>query len=696
MKRILLILVIAVYCVAASARPVSPAEALKLAKNFFTERLQQSPWVKINDVDLHLYKAVQSNGENLYYIFNNSQGGFIMVSAEDLAYPVLGFSFEGTISDVNQPESFKYWMRNYAAQIEHISAQKAPADEATIMAWKRYLGDDFQTRSVEDTRDIAPLLNNTWDQDNHYNGMCPVDAAGPGGRVYAGCVATAMGMVMYYYRYPVTGQGSSSYNSGAYGTLSANYGTTTYKWDNMLDDVSSQNDAVAQLLYHCGVSVRMSYAPDGSGAQTSDAATSMKNYFKYSTSTQYINKYSYTDANWKTTLKNNLDVKKPIIYSGHDPDDGSGHAFVCDGYQATDHFHFNWGWSGYYNGYYYLSPLNPGAYDFTSYQAAVVNIAPATGYPYFCSGQKSITGTTGTFEDGSGPNAEYQNNSDCSWLIAPTGIATIRLTFTMMDTESGADLIRVYDGSTTSAPLLGTYSGTTLPAALNSTGDKMLITFTSNGSGTGAGFFAKYQSFMPVFCSGTTTLTDETGSFSDGSGTSSYNNLSNCKWQIQPANATSITLTFTQFNTEPTYDNVKVYDNGGATSVLLGNFSGSSIPAPVTSSTGRMLVSFLTNNSTSGAGWAATYTATISGVEEHAMAGLRVYPNPANEMLNISLPSTKGTTEVRLLNSLGQLLETYSVGSGQSNLLITTMHLTEGVYFLRTPDGSTARFTIVH
>jgi hypothetical protein len=55
-----------------------------------------------------------------------------------------------------------------------------------------------------------------------------------------------------------------------------------------------------------------------------------------------------------------------------------GHSFVCDGYQG-DYFHFNWGWGGACDGYYYLHDLTPGLRNFNDDQMAVFSIRPGDG-----------------------------------------------------------------------------------------------------------------------------------------------------------------------------------------------------------------------------------------------------------------------------------------------------------------------------
>lgn len=111
----------------------------------------------------------------------------------------------------------------------------------------------------------------------------------------------------------------------------------------------------------------------------------------------------------------------------------------------------------------------------------------------YCQGTVQLTAASGTFTDGSG-TSDYTNRANCRWLIQPTGATWIQLSFSQFATESSYDFVRVYDGATTSAPLLGSYSGTTLPPSLTSTGGAMLVVFTSDSSITRAGWEASYTS----------------------------------------------------------------------------------------------------------------------------------------------------------------------------------------------------------
>ena len=161
-----------------------------------------------------------------------------------------------------------------------------------------------------------------------------------------------------------------------YGTLTANFGNTTYNYSlmpNYLDGSTPSNQilAVAKLLYHCGVAVDMFYGPEGSMAFHDDIADAMEQYFKYdSCLTLWQSSYS---GDWDEMLKADLDAGRPIIYCAYANE--GGHEFVCDGYDDQDFFHFNWGWGGLHNGYFLTSNMNP-SFVFNSSHGVVAHIQP--------------------------------------------------------------------------------------------------------------------------------------------------------------------------------------------------------------------------------------------------------------------------------------------------------------------------------
>ncbi|MCK4654051.1 MAG: C10 family peptidase, partial [Candidatus Cloacimonetes bacterium] len=378
------------------------------ARNWYSERIDDGP-TKLEIVETFIEKE---NSENIYCIFNFNPpvGGFVMVSADDIVVPILGYSFEQNYGLKNHPPQFDAMLANFKEQIVYAKENRLSATREISDEWKRLKVKTEDFKKIRDIKDVSPLLDPiAWDQNWDWNEYCPVDAAGPGGHVYAGCTAVAMAQVMKYWAHPNTGTGSSFYYHPVYGWLSANYADTIYEWANMPDNLASSDTKT--LLYHCGVSVEMDYGSSGSGAWVGEyspsALTALKGYFKYDLSAYFILKDNYANSTWENMVRNELDNGRPLIYRGYNE---YGHAFNMDGYQGTNYFHFNWGWSGAYNGYYYLTELNPGGYSFTNDQGGIFSLFPiATGS---IEGIVTLNGGTGNLEEADITVGEVTVNSD--------------------------------------------------------------------------------------------------------------------------------------------------------------------------------------------------------------------------------------------------------------------------------------------
>ncbi len=305
------------------------------------------------------------------YVVRFTQGGFIIISADDKANPVLGYDTSAEYNLNLMPDNVSWFLSQYH---DEISSIRAAQNLSVHPAWQAVRIGNFS--SFIPTRPVSPLLTTNWDQDWPYNSMCPTATGGPGGHVYAGCGATTMAQIMKYWQYPTQGIGTHTYTHPTYGILSANFGATTYNYASMPNQLYyTVNTPISTLMFHCGVALDMDYAIDGSGATINSVRPAFINYFGYETTAQTVYKASYSTLNYETLLKTELDNGRPIFYFGTDNSYG-GHAWVMDGYQGTNYFHMNWGWSGYNNGYYYVSNLNPGIYQFNSQQGGVIGLRP--------------------------------------------------------------------------------------------------------------------------------------------------------------------------------------------------------------------------------------------------------------------------------------------------------------------------------
>ena len=628
--------------------------------------------------------TISQNGNAVYYIINLNPKGFIIVPAYDAAPPVLGYSLENNYASGEQPENFSAWMDGYAKIISSQIENNIEPTDANTSQWQAYI-DNSASNTSNTTTTVGPLLNSLWNQSFPYNYLCPVDPAGSGGHVYSGCVATAMAQVMYYWRYPQHGTGSHGYTWGPYGYLFADFGNTTYKWEEMLNSTSAQNFEMAQLQLQLGISVDMMYSGTGSGAYSDDAASALRNNFGYDPSLELVNRNDYSYENWKSLLRSQIDAGQPMYYHGFGT---GGHAFNVDGYQDTMFFHFNWGWSGSYNGYFHLFNLNPGGNSFTQGQGAIINFIPAAGANITQCGQTdTLTVFSGTIEDGSGPVSPYFNNSSCNWLIMPGDtLENIKLTFDRFNLENGKDFLFVYDGTDTDASLIGSYTGNTAPSVVTATSGSMFIQFVTDGSGTSNGWSASYNAKLAPFCSSNiTTITGISGSISDGSGSFDYRDKSLCRYKLLPANAKSISLTFSEFNTAGEGDFLAIYDLN--TQALLYKLFGQTNPGTLNFTTGKLYFVFSTDVENSASGWNFSYTSSdLTGISQNP-SGLQVsvFPNPAQNSLRISVNASTESYTLKLLSTEGIPVynETIQPKTGNDTRNIDVSAFARGIYVLQ-------------
>ncbi|MCK9556926.1 MAG: C10 family peptidase [Candidatus Cloacimonetes bacterium] len=374
MKQLLLILSLLVWFPAAYALRVSEKEAIAIGNTVWTHVSAQHP----SFATCLSYPNERDAEQADFYILSYRPQGFIMVSADDRVTPILAYSTSNNISETEIPDHIDWLLRDYAEAIREIRKNVQLTSDP---GWDELRRGDTSRYSIQ--REVAPILQTTWNQDYPYNTLCPSEPYGSGGHAVAGCVATSMAQIMKRWSYPETGLGSHSYYSPNYGDQFVNFSNTTFDWDSMPNSIDSPNAAISTLMYCCGVAVDTQYGPDGSGAYVEDIPAAMVNYFRYHPTCSYHTASSYTQSIWTIMLRQNLDEGCPVLYYGYGS--SGGHSFVLDGYQNTDHFHINWGWGGFWDGYYYLHGLNPDTHEFNQWHAAVMNIRPTnaatlTGY----------------------------------------------------------------------------------------------------------------------------------------------------------------------------------------------------------------------------------------------------------------------------------------------------------------------------
>lgn len=354
MKKFLLLSLVLLFSLSSWAEQRSTEDATAIARSFFAQRTSTRSASDVNlvAVSTQLIQSASTralNAEPSFYVFNQDQSAYVIISGDDRMKPVLGYSDSGSFATDNLPLNILGWLKSYDEVYTALN------DGAQVVKEPKLL-----TRTTF-APTVAPLLGDiNWDQGAPYNNACPIIS---GGRSVTGCVATAIAMIMKYHGYPARGKGSHTYTTRtAKAQVSFDFANAAFAWSSMLPQyngnyTTSEADAVAQLMFACGVAVEMDYSPSGSGAYSHVVGQALIDYFGYDENLGYVRREYFTNAEWMNMIKTELSEGRPILYNGASKD--VGHEFVFDGYDSEDMVHVNWGWGGSNNGFFEVSALNP-------------------------------------------------------------------------------------------------------------------------------------------------------------------------------------------------------------------------------------------------------------------------------------------------------------------------------------------------
>lgn len=325
--------------VAANARQISPDEAAAIASDFLnSSSLQIANARRIGVKRVRAKSDTDGKFTSPYYVFNGEGNqGFVIISGDDRAKKILGYSDAGNFDFDNLPPQLAAMLDQYAEQIASL-----PESAAADPSWSAPPRD-------ASTEEGKLLETANWGQGYPYNAQCPVI---DGVQCPTGCVATAMAIVMKYHNWP-----------------------ETYDWDKMpMEQPENPIESLSKLMTDAGKAVLMNYGISESGANMNWVGHRLQQTFKYSPDCQYITSVNFSNEEWVNMLKGNLNNNEPVIYTG--TSGTVGHAFIIDGYQ-DDNYHINWGWNGACNGYFSLDALTPDeSQNYSSNTGMVINIVP--------------------------------------------------------------------------------------------------------------------------------------------------------------------------------------------------------------------------------------------------------------------------------------------------------------------------------
>ena len=365
-KHFLVLFALVISAITIQAKPIDRNTALLAAQKLATTQFA---------MERATPELVYTGANEAFFVFNTSDHSFIIIAGDDAHRPVIGYSDESAFDANNIPPALAYYLDGVAECMMRLRHAVAAPDVAA--EWNAVL-QHGRLVSRHGGRGTGYFCKTKWNQDYPYNYCCPEDPAGSGGHAIVGCLATAMSQLMRFWSYPAQGIGDHCYYHNDYGQICADFGNTIYDWDNMpyvLTNNASEAEKLATgtLCFHCGVTIDMGYGPDGSGGASGPIPGVMHTYFNYCDAIVQRRRDDFETETWKAMVREQFDMGWPMYYGGCD--NGGCHAFVCDGYDDYDFFHFNLGWGGSSDGWYLIDDA-----PYTNPADAMFNFVPAEVY----------------------------------------------------------------------------------------------------------------------------------------------------------------------------------------------------------------------------------------------------------------------------------------------------------------------------
>lgn len=188
-------------------------------------------------------------------------------------------------------------------------------------------------------------------------------------------------------------------------------------------------------------------------------------------------------------------------------------------------------------------------------------------------------------------SGNYPSNDVQTWSYSLVNNG-FNISFNSFNTESNFDFLRIYEGTSDTGLLIKEFSGASLPADIYVYGN-MFLKFTSDSSTNGTGFDIDITD-SDSYTSCGRIIDYPADNKLDAPFIGLYKGNATQTWLIpNNSGATNMSISFSAFNLENTFDFLRVYEGNDDTGVLLATLTGTTIPSDVsTISGGNMFLKF--------------------------------------------------------------------------------------------------------
>jgi len=272
------------------------------------------------------------------------------------------------------------------------------------------------------------------------------------------------------------------------------------------------------------------------------------------------------------------------------------------------------------------SHTDPGEFWDWKYYDNIINSASTVN---------TLTTYSGTVTDTGGVSGNYGNDERQLILIQPPNAINITLNTIQFNLENTWDYLYLYDGNSVFSPIIGIYSGTTIPSSITSSTGSLMLELRSDCATTTGGFEFNFTSTIPDTISPTTSISASPTPFATTNFISTFTDADNNGgsgimhqfYQVSDFNAIEWRANNTNGFFNDDYNNTihsDWIDSSGVWSIVNGKLQQSS----ETNTNTNIFASLNQNNSNK---FLYHYKATISGSGTNKRAGFHYMCDDASQ-----------------------------------------------------------------
>ncbi len=361
----------------AIASPIDKPTALSNAKAFLSSK---GIAAELLESEAITFSREGNQDQACFYVLNAADNqGFVIASANDCTNPILGYSDKGHVDPANMPDGLKALLGYYQESIGDIISK----DEK---------GEIIKTNGPRHTMSVArypikPMLTKFFGHPSPYKDKNP---SRNDSICASGCSTIALCEILAYHSYPAVFPAQAGYTTETQLIEIPELPEQAIDWQNIKSNYTIdaynkvEKEAVATLVRYVGQGLKSDYMTTGGTSSRANMLVNLVKKLGYNCSSMTYATSKLVNE-WEDIIYNDLTKGRPILVTGSNiAPNGSGHAFVIDGYDQDDYYHIDWGWTADAAGFFRLMGLSPyndsNSYTYMRNVAFLYNVEPKTTY----------------------------------------------------------------------------------------------------------------------------------------------------------------------------------------------------------------------------------------------------------------------------------------------------------------------------